>query len=114
MDASPGASTFCDCTNVDAGLLTKEYQRQCGTRDAQLRQLTVNCGGDVGCFSQRLKLTEGPDHKLVSGEFCDGVAYGPAAWPMAGGPTTPPPKGPPGRECNAVSGISRNCTPPGG
>jgi hypothetical protein len=109
MSTAPGDSTFCDCTNVSAGLLTKEYQKQCGERDAQLRLLTVDCGGSVGCYSQRLKLTQGPDGKLKSGEFCDSVAYGPAAWPLQGGPVNPPPRPIQKKPCDKVSGLSRTC-----
>jgi hypothetical protein len=108
-----GGVAYCDCNNVDAGLLTREYQNQCRARETQLKQLASSCGSKMGedldCTISSLKLKTGPDGKLVSGEFCDSVSSGPAAWPVGGGPMTPPPRGPEKKPCTKVSGLSRTC-----
>jgi len=94
-----GGGPNCDCPHLDAGLLTKEYQQQCAQREKQLKQLAAD---------DKLNLKLGPDHRLASGEFCDTVAAGPKAWPVPGGPETPP-RAPPGTVCTTVSGLVRGC-----
>jgi hypothetical protein len=108
--ADPGASVFCDCAHVDAGLLTKEWRRQCADRDAQLRQMAADCGNHLDCWRSRFKLKQGPDGKLISGEFCDPSAHGPAAWPVSGGPSAPPPNpSGMGKPCTSTTGLVRKC-----
>ncbi len=91
---------YCDCTHVEAGLLTREYQNQCRGAEAALVALAAEA---------KLNLVAGPDGKLVSGAFCDPVTAGPNAWPVKGGPAKPPPRGPDEKPCEEVSGLSRTC-----
>src|SRR3989442_10181596 len=99
----------CDCSHVDAGLLTREYQQECRGREAVLLQLVKECGGRLPCVAEKLKLKTGADGKLVGGEFCDSTTSGPAAWPIYGSGPAPPPRPAKAKPCETVSGISRKC-----
>jgi hypothetical protein len=90
----------CDCDNVDAGLLTREYRVECRRREVPVleayRKGTLNV--QVG------------DGRVVAAKpACDDTVSGPAAWPIVGGPALPPPVTPPGSECEHVSGLTREC-----
>jgi PASTA domain/PKD domain len=65
------AKIDCDCQNVDAGLLTAAYRRQCAAAEAQLKQEFQKTG-------------------IISG-YCDSVASGPNATPTALTRATPTP-----------------------
>jgi hypothetical protein len=89
----------CDCTNVDAGLLTGPYQDQCNAREQQLIDFAA---------AGNLKLQLGADGKIASGEFCDPVASGPQAWPVPGAAAEPPAGVPRGQPCTP-HGLVQQC-----
>jgi hypothetical protein len=101
----------CDCTKVEWGLLTKQYQDRCRSREKELRQLAAGCGGSVSCVKEKLNLKVGADSKFISGEFCDptDLAAGPEAWPELGGAAVPPAVVLEKKPCKSATGISRAC-----
>lgn len=109
LRSKPVASPYCDCTHVNAGLLTPEYREDCRKREAELVALTAKCGNDLACVREALGLKTGPDGRLVSGKFCDSVTCGEAAWPLAGSLPVPPPRPVEGTPCVKTAGISREC-----
>jgi hypothetical protein len=88
------------CSRVNFGFLTKPYQDHCRGVEAKLRALDAE---------DKLGLQTGPDGKLVAGAFCDSVAMGPYAWPISGGPRTPPPRPAPPKACTSTSGLAQRC-----
>ncbi|WP_164015622.1 hypothetical protein [Pyxidicoccus trucidator] len=90
----------CDCSRINFGLLTKPYQDHCRGVEAKLRTLDAE---------DKLGLKTGPAGTFVGGAFCDSVAMGPYAWPVSGGPRTPPPRPAPPKACTSTSGLAQRC-----
>jgi hypothetical protein len=90
----------CDCSRINWGLLTKPYQDHCRGVEARLQALYAE---------DKLGLKTGPNGTLVAGAFCDSVAMGPYAWPVSGGPRTPPRRPAPVKPCTSTSGLAQRC-----
>ena len=105
-----GAVFTCDCMTIDLGLLTKEFRGQCIEREDELAAMVGNAerSSEVAAALNLERSEDGTT--IVSGELCDPVAHGAAAWPVIWGPSERPAalNKWPNRHCNPV-GLGRHC-----
>lgn len=93
LSESPQATQWPDCDCQD-----KEYQifpaylRDCERDQGRLRDMSAGCRNDLACIRKKLEVTVSADGtRLQYGmNFCHGIAHGPRAWPLLGGPFDPP------------------------
>jgi hypothetical protein len=83
-------SVNCDCDNVDFGLLTAEYRKECMSCEQNLLDLTKGARSEKDVV-RILQLKADSSGKIVSGTTCNCPAVGPNAWPVIGGPIVRPP-----------------------
>lgn len=90
---SPQATEWPDCDCEDNSYqIFPAYLRDCERDERRLREIAAGCGNDLACIRRKLEITVSADGKRLQYgvNFCHGVAHGPRAWPLLGGPVDPP------------------------
>jgi len=78
----------CDCENVEAGFLTREFRLQCMGEEQSLLDLTQKARSE-GEISRTLELVANSEGKIIGGRCC--TWGGPNAWPRIEGTLARPP-----------------------